>query len=237
MKKSVSLKASLFLILGLTILATGVAPAFAATTVLDHQTAEGYTHINIPDHPEMVVYVHHNDWAQSGGPRDVFRITMWFAPLNSFVPVRYFTDNAQSVEFYKKLVGPYPVGVDLVKPCDIQVCRLGRTVFASWTISLKVPEIKWYNPSNPSLPPYITPAVTIPPGFIIFNGFGDAQAGTITKPTFPGLTYTQTITWTGYDARATFVCPMWHYLGPVGESTGAYSTTIWTDALVTTAFQ
>ena len=230
MKKNFVISVTLTVFLIIIISASSLAPAFAATIVVDHANAAGDVVINIAGQPKIRFMVTHFDWGDNGAPRDLVRIFIWIAPLNTYAPVAYFTDNSQSVDHYKIIVAPYPTSLVLVDKWDIQVFRVGKAVFAYWTIPLVVPEEKWVGPSGTM----VTPAFTIPPGGIIFKGFGDKQTGT---ETFSGLKYTQTTPWTGYYAHATLVCPQWHYFGNVGESEGAYRTMIATDKLVTTTYK
>jgi len=232
MKKKFVITAILAVVLVVIVSASSLAPALAATIVVDHANAAGSTVIEIAGQPKIRFLVSHFDWGDNGAPRDLIRIFIWMTPLNTYAPVAYFTDSSKSVEHYQLVVYPYPTSVVLVDKWDIQVFRLGKAVFAYWTMPLVVPEEKWIGPSGTT--PMVTPAFTIPTGGLIFQGFGDVQTGTETAT---GLKYTQTIPWTGYSAHATLVCPKWHYCGDVGVSEGTYATMINTDRLVTTTYK
>jgi hypothetical protein len=231
MKKNFVISVTLAVFLVVIVSASSLAPALAASAV-DHANAAGSAVIEIAGQPKIEFFVTHYDWGDNGAPRDLIRVFIWMAPLNRYAPVAYFTDNSQSVDHYKIVVAPYPTAVVLVDKWDIQVFRIGKAVFAYWTVPLVVPEEKWIGPSP--TPPIVTPAFTIPPGGIIFKGFGDKQTGT---ETVSGLKYTQTTSWTAYYAHATLVCPQWHYCGNVGESEGSFATMINTDKLVTTTYK
>jgi hypothetical protein len=230
MKKNLVISFALAFFLIVIVTSSSLAPALAATIIVDHANAAGNAVIEIAGQPKIRFFVSHFDWGDSGAPRDLIRIFIWMAPLNMYAPVAYFTDNSQSVDHYKIVVDPYPTAVELVDKWDIQVFRVGKAVFAYWTIPLVVPEEKWIGPSGT----IVTPAFTIPPGGIIFKGFNEVQTGT---ETYSGLKYSQDMPWTGYYAHATLVCPQWHYCGDVGISEGAYATMINTDRLVTTTYK
>ena len=231
MKKNFVLGTIVAVFLIVLVLASSVAPALAETIIISHQNAQGRAVIDIAGHPKMRISVSHFDWDQSIGGRDVIQIWVWSSQLSRWLPVEYFTDNSQAVGYYQKFTVPYPTIIAKVDKCDIQVGRIGKTVFAYWTIPLVVPEEKW-GPTGA----LVTPAFTIPAGGLVFNGYGDVQTGSVTQsdPIYPY--WTQTIDSTGYYAHATLVCPKWHYWGQVGESTGPDATSIRTDALVTTTF-
>jgi hypothetical protein len=227
MKKNFVITSTLAVLLVVIVSASSLAPALAQTSVVDHANAAGSAVIEIAGQPKIRFLVTHFDWGDNGAPRDLIRIFIWIAPLNKYVPVAYFTDNSQSVDHYKIVIAPYPTAVVLVDKWDIQVFRIGKAVFAYWTVPLVVPEEKWG--------PSVTAAFTIPPGGLIFNGFGDKQ--TVTEEPYLGLKCRQDTTWTGYCAHATLICPQWHYFGNVGESEGEFATMINTVKLVTTTYK
>ena len=232
MKKNFVLGTVVAVFLIVLVLASSVAPALAETIIISHQNAQGKAVIDIAGHPKMRLSVLHVDWDRSIGARDVIQIWVWHALANRWLPVAYFTDNSQAVGYYQKFTVIYPTIIEKVDKCDIQVGRIGKTVFAYWTIPLVVPEEKW-GPTGV----IITPEFTIPAGGLVFKGYGDVQTVSGEKQSDPIYPYwTQTIDSTGYNAHATLVCPKWHYWGQIGESTGPDATSIRTDALVTTTF-
>jgi hypothetical protein len=233
MEKNSFVSLTIVLVLVVLVSASSLTPALAETIKVDHLNALGMTVVDITGQPKMQVFVSHFDWGDNGAPRDLIRIFVWMAPLNKYAPVAYFTDSSKSVEHYQLVVYPYPTAVVLVNKWDIQVFRLGKTVFAYWTIPLVVPEETWIGPAGTT--PIVTPAFTIPPGGLIFKGYGDIQTGA--DPPSSGPKYSQTTSWTGYFAHATLVCPKWHYCGDVGVSEGTYATMINTDRLVTTTYK
>jgi hypothetical protein len=101
---------------------------------------------------------------------------------------------------------------------------------AVWTQALEVPDEYWGPQGQQSL----VPAMTIPPGMLIFRGHGDVVSGSDRSGGPSPKPYSQTITWTGYYADAAFVCLKWHFMGSVGVNDGKYQTNIRTDATVTT---
>lgn len=95
---------------------------------------------------------------------------------------------------------------NLVKPWQIQIIRICKTCIVYWTIPLVAPATT------------TTPEVTLPPGFLVLKGHGEAMS-TSTALTSIGTTgwkYSTDVP-SLYNATATLFCPGWHYCGPVAE--------------------
>ena len=220
MKSKLALGTILALSLAFIVLATCVTPAFA-TTSYDHSNVAGSTVINLADHqPPIQIDVHHNDRGDHGVGDGIdlsLRATM--GPLaGKWIYVAVMTDSLQGYEWAKVLhkKGASENNIMLVKPWEIQVCRIGKTAFAYWTKPLTAS----ITGNSPVGTPWATilgaSSVTLPPGCLLFQGYGDAETGTGGPFTMPsGVTWSYS--YTSFDAHATFLCPSWHYCGTVGN--------------------
>jgi hypothetical protein len=203
-------------------------------SLTDHVNAYGSTVIDIEDHPNIVFDGYHID-SGSLGSGDVIRIWRYAVVAGNplYLPVAIFTDSVRRLSLFHELyVPPYlPTSIQLVDPCAIEIHREhhSKTVMVEWKTALEVPEETWGPPGFQT----VVPAMTIPPGHIIFRGTCEAYSdSSSSSPTYPGQVWSQTITWTGYYGHATLVCPTWHFRGPVGVDEGAYRTSIRTDATI-----
>jgi hypothetical protein len=204
MKRSLIFGTVMAVFLAVIVLAGSVAPALAAdTTYVDHCNAGVGVIIDVPGHPKVDFIAFHYDWGDFG-VRDA--IGLWVAPEGIpgyFLPAAEYSDTAKSADWNKILFAGLPTVVNKVKSCQIQVCRIGKTVIVSWTVPLVAPAENWGFGT--------TPAVTIPPGCLVLHGYDGPQTGTLTIGT---TTQDYTFFW----AHATLWCPRWHYWGPVGEA-------------------
>jgi len=235
MKKSKFFTILLIIFLTSIVGASNFCPVSAAVaTITEHENAFGSTIIAIEGHPQIRFDCYHFDYGTLGSG-DVIRV--WYytglpSPL-TYVPVAIFTDNPARASFLQEFyIPPYlPTSIQLVKPSDIETSREGnsKTIMAVWKTNLEAPSEIWGSPGHT----ITVPAITIPPGRIIFRGHGDIITGTSTTvPTYPGQVWTQTLTWTGYYGDATFVSPTWHFGGPVGLNEGQLRTNVRLDAML-----
>lgn len=204
---------------------------FALTTT-DHVNAYGSTIINISGHPQIIFDAYHIDSGQFGAT-DIFRI--WYytglpSPV-TYVPIAIFTTSSGRIAFFHELYGILPTSIQLVDSSAINVRREGKSlnIHAAWDTALEVPQETWGKTGQT----FVLPAMTIPPGMLVFRGHGASVAGSSNSvPTYPGQLWSQTTTWIGYFGDATFVCPTWDFGGPVGIDEGAYRTSIRTDETI-----
>jgi hypothetical protein len=217
------------------VLATGVAPAFANSFLpgKDHTTASGTAVINIKVSGltvPILINVYHFDKPTSHGVRDTIDINLKpiIGPyVGIWLPVATMIDNPAVVAWqaFFDTGGAAADNQLLVKPWELAVCRISKTVFAYWTkpvtasLTGLVPGgggLHWYDV-------YGVESVTLPPGCVVFQGYGSA------KPYNGEIKWIMDLTWTGtsYDAKATLLCPAWHYCGPIGDP--SYPTSITTD--------
>lgn len=188
-----------------------VAPALASTDT-EHLATTGVALVDVSGHPQIMISFAHFDWGDHG-PGNSIGIWEWFAPRNGYMIVAWIRNSEPQYEWASELVKGMPTVTQQVKPWELQVYRVGKTAMALWTFTIVVPEEKWVSPAGT----YTTPAVTIPPGCLMLNGYDGVKTGVETAGPYPSG-WTGTSPWTGYDAHATFVCPTWHYWGPVGTT-------------------
>lgn len=203
----------------------GTASASIIATFTDHIDAYGSTVIDVAGHTKVVVDGYHLDYGYLGSG-DVIRIFSYIdtTELGQLcVAVAIFTDIPQRASFLREFYALNPTSIQLVDASDIRVAREGKskTIMIVWNEALEVPEEKWDGMS--------AQAFALHPGRLIFRGHGEAASYSASAS---GSGWLQTATWTGYYGDATFVCPAWHFGGPVGESEGDYQTNIRTDMTV-----
>jgi hypothetical protein len=184
-------------------------PVLAQVAYNEHASATGATIVNLATHqPAIKIIVAHFD-AGDHGPGDYLEMdTLQTIPGVGTVwaTVAVMTDSpsiaALNKDFiYAGLPGA-PKNIMLVKHCELEVFRIGKIVFAHWTV------------------PLATLAVTLPPGCLVFGGYGNTQNSQLIFHLPNGVTLT--VNSVGYTANAAFACPTWKYYGPVGDQ----STTV-----------
>jgi hypothetical protein len=183
------------------------APAFGSVTYYQHANRSGEVIIDIAGHqPPIMVSVVHLDGGDHG-VADFLEVStyQYIPPLGRSVwaTVAVVTDSPSMATFFKDFIFKglpgTPITILLVNHCQLQVSKVCKTVFAYWTESI------------------VTPTVTLPPGCLLFRGYGFAQTDHKVENLPNGVTITfDTV---GYAAHATFVCPSWKYCGPVGDET------------------
>jgi hypothetical protein len=214
MNKRVVIGSVLVLSLAFVVLAASVNTALAVTTYTEHENAGGASIIDVPGHTNIMLSVDHFDTGDFYcGSAD--RITIAVSAGESgigppFRAVAAYEDNPTRIAFSQQLA----TGVvqNLVKRGQIQVFRIGKTVFAYWTIPLVMPEETWPDGK-------VTPAVTLPPGLLVLRGYDESKYSI--TPSLPiGTTGWKVMaeTTSYYWAHATLFCPRWHYWGPVAEA-------------------
>ncbi|MCW4030304.1 MAG: hypothetical protein NWE92_11730 [Candidatus Bathyarchaeota archaeon] len=185
--------------------ATFLAPASAAVTYCDHATRSGFATINLPEHqPAITVAVLHYDRGDNG-VADYLEVDTYSPIMKMLVPVAIVTDSEVTATFLREFVYkglPVATNIILVDSCDLQVCRVGRMVFAYWSDPIVGISV-------------VTPQVTLPPGGLMFRGYGNAESNNVVWNLPNGVTLSMDSM--VFDAHATFVCPTWNYYGPVGD--------------------
>jgi HTH-type transcriptional regulator, sugar sensing transcriptional regulator len=153
------------------------------------------SHFNLPD---LLFHCFHYEKHSTYGNEDSMLIHLWLdTPAgSSFVPITFVTDNAGSVDFWRRFLAGLPAeqNVQLFNKDELQVRVHGSTFFIGWTKQI-------------SVPPF-----SLPPSCILIEGVGEIKAGsrTIVAPSGYRLeTY-----YNSGDAFITFLHPTSKYSGP-----------------------
>jgi hypothetical protein len=219
MKREFSLGVILTLFLAVLVLAAGVAPAFGSTTNHEYISTRGLIVVNIPDYPEIQLICQHFDPNSDHGAANALFLFLR-TKTGSFAPTAVLSTTQERVTFQQNLFAGYPMGNNaiLVDRCALQIYRIGKTVLAYWTVPIKGTITG--NVPNTNIPWSTAIGVSsfeIPPGGMILNGYGTATTSTTSGPLASGYTIVSHYNKL-YDAHATFICPSWHYFGPVSDS-------------------
>ena len=206
--------------LAVVVLATCITPVFAVTYT-EHASVVGKTGVfNLPGGfyqtsptadpipiPVEITVAHYDEGDH--GVRDNIMVYFVRPPSTQYpsgyrVHVAWYSDTAESSELNAAIMynpaqsKPFPTLIDTLKPWQLQICKIGKTVIAWWTVPLVVPSQIW------SGNPVPTPPITIPSGCLILRGYGDSQSSSV-----PG-TGRYTSVWTeSYDACGFLMCPSW----------------------------
>jgi hypothetical protein len=182
-----------------------LSPTSAAVTVYAHASASGFTAINLPDHqPAITIAVQHYDRGDNGAG-DYLEVDTYSPVMKINVPVAILTDSSATAAFLRDFVYkglPIAKNIQLVDRCDLQVCRIGRIVFAYWATTIVGITV-------------VTPPVTLPPGYLLFSGHGNAEKENIVWNLPNGVTLTHESMVSA--AHATFVCQTWNFFGSIGN--------------------
>ncbi len=225
--KKVVVSAMVLVILFAVATFSSASAAIAPGIYVDHTNAQGGTIIDIDGHPKIVFDGYHFDYSDLGAG-DVIRILLpVVTPMGAtvYLPIGIFTDIPDRISLFQKLYAGFNTSIQLVDSSDIEAKREGKskTMMVVWKTALEIPAERW--------PGGLVPAMTIPPGRLIFRGHGDAVSIS-SNSSGPG--WSQSVTSTGYYGNATFVCPTWDFGGPVGVNEGNYRTIVRTEGTITT---
>jgi len=193
-------------------------PAIPDEDFTEYENAGGCTRILVPGQREILITADHSD-SREFGSADRILIAVSGNPSGQgppFKPVIAFEDNPKRYAFSVYL-GSTPNC--LVKPWQIQIFRIGKTVFVMWTTPLVAPATD----ASGMIP--ATPEVVLPPGMLVFRGKSEPIYSEYTSPTFPsGWTY-KFETWKRYDADVYFYCRGWDFSGPLTDAPSPYMIT------------
>jgi len=218
MKRSLSIEVILALLLALTVSAASFAPACASTTYHEYLSAYAIAVINLPNHPEMELICQHFESSSDHGPGNQIFVLLWTA--KGFAPAAVLTTSPARASFAPTLWAGFPAAsnVILVNQVDLQICRIGKTALVWWTVPIRgtitgdVP-----GTTVPWSTAFGVTSFELPPGSLILNGCGSVTTTTtVAGPEPSGWTLTTVAT--QYNAEGTFLCPSWHYLGPVADT-------------------
>jgi sugar-specific transcriptional regulator TrmB len=163
----------------------------------------GIAVIHPPDNfnlPEMMIQVQKIDKQSTFGAEDALTIYLWLEMLSgpAFVPVATVGDNPKALLIRKTMYASTPAGqnVQIVKRDEIQVCVHGNTMFAGWTVPIKLYP-----------PPY-----SIPPACLLIEGYGKVKTIAVTLLHSEG--FKSKIEQNYFHASVTFMHPSSKYAGP-----------------------
>jgi hypothetical protein len=209
-------------LVALAMFAANINTAFASTTNVDYERAGASCIIVVPESGTWIRLsiggqMYGNYYSGKADRIQIYVRTGGPDSAPTWKSVSAYEDNPTRCAFSAGL-GVASEVEHLVKPWQIGVYKLCDTVVVYWAIPLVCLASDAPNP---------TPAVTIPPGIIMFKGYGD-----IVSPAAVGPLNFGTAGWTiaysqhYYYATATFFCQDWNYKWePVGQNlpTSAYS--------------
>jgi hypothetical protein len=120
--------------------------------------------------------------------------------LPVFKNVAAYEDNPTRSDFSKYQVA-IGISENLVEPGQIQVIRVGKssTVMVHWNIPLVCPATS------------TTPLVTIPPGKLVVEGYGDPVSYTTPTTQIGPNSWSYSVVGSYFRANATFFCESWDY--------------------------
>jgi hypothetical protein len=149
------------------------------------------------------------------GSADRIQLMVSAAPSGVGLPFKFvaaYEDNPARFAFSQEVSKGGLTSINLVGKYQIQIVRICKTVLVCWTVPLIMPATQT-SPLGPA-----TPAVTLPPGCLVFQGYGDLKSFPPSGQNFPISGWSATSETTGYDAKATLFCSGWHYWGPVAQA-------------------
>jgi sugar-specific transcriptional regulator TrmB len=149
--------------------------------------------------PKIMISAVHIEKQSSLGEEDTVHVSLWLKTPTGygFVPVAVVHDRPDTAAIWKRSNTGTPAeqNIQTVKKDEIQVRVHGNTVFAGWTVPIKL----WP-------PPY-----SIPPACILFEGYGQAKPGRSTMITPAGVT--NKMEYNSVEAFVTFMHPASKYEG------------------------
>jgi hypothetical protein len=159
--------------------------------------------IHPPDYfnlPDMMIWVLHYNKQSAFGAEDCVIVHL---PLETpvgkiYMPVSVVGDSSRATAFRRGVYAGTPAGQNcvLVKKDELQVHAQADTLFAAWTVPIKL----------------YPPSYTLPPSAILFEGYGKLRTGTFKSGARSGRK--QIWEYNGFPAFVTFFHPASKYSGP-----------------------
>jgi sugar-specific transcriptional regulator TrmB len=150
--------------------------------------------------PRMLINVNHIEKRSSLGEADALEIHLWMDTPGgyNFVPMGGLGDNLKGVLLRKSMWAgtPFEKNYQLVSKDKLQVRVYGNSLFAGWTMPIKLDPWKH----------------VLPPGCIIFEGQGTVKSSSVTVMSPLGIKVEREQNW--FDAFVTFMHPSSKYSGP-----------------------
>ena len=148
----------------------------------------------------MFLTFYHYNKQSSYGAEDWFIVSLWLdAPKGkAFVPVAIAGDNPQGMEHRSVTFAGTPASKNLqiLKTNELQIQLHGNTLFAAWTVPIPLFPAKY----------------TLPPGSVLFEGYGRLKTVVLTSILPSGTKVIQE--GNGFDSFVTFFHPSLKYAGP-----------------------
>ena len=152
--------------------------------------------LNLPD---MMINVWHCDKQSSFGAEDWLTVSLWLNTPQGYryVPVAHVTDNQDAAEYRKGVYALAPAGqnTQLINKDQFQVRVQGNTLFAGWTVPIKLYQ------------DYV-----LPPSCILFEGYGRVITGITKTKAASGRTQVQEFN--RLEAFVTYFHPTSKYSAP-----------------------
>lgn len=159
--------------------------------------------IHPPDHfnlPDMVISLFHIEKQSAFGEEDAMLIYLWLKTPEgpAYVPAALVGDNPKGHAFWKAWLADSPAGqnVQLIKKEELQIRIHGNTLFAGWTVPIRL----------------FPPDYILPPACLLIEGCGNLKTDTFTM--FSPSGYRTEIERSGFEAFVTFFHPSSQYSGP-----------------------
>ena len=150
--------------------------------------------------PRMLINVNHIEKRSSLGEAEALEIHLWIDTPEgyNFVPMGGLGDNSKGVLLRKSMWAgtPFEKNYQLVSKDKLQVRVYGNSLFAGWTVPIKLDPWKH----------------VLPPGCIIFEGQGNLKSSSVTVMNPGGVKVEREQNW--FDAFVTFMHPASKYSGP-----------------------
>lgn len=199
-------------LLSLAILSTSVDSAFATITYNEEIHAAANCVIDVPGQTMVRLQIYgqmYSDYYPGRGERIQIQVHtgQFSGGLPVFKNVAAYEDNPTRSDFSKYQIA-IGLSENLVDPGEIQVLRVGKTntVMVHWNIPLVCPATT------------STPAVTLPPGKLVIEGYGDPVSINYPPTSIGPNNWMYSIVGSYYIAHATFFCEGWDYKWlPVAE--------------------
>ncbi|MGZ4851156.1 MAG: helix-turn-helix domain-containing protein, partial [Candidatus Bathyarchaeia archaeon] len=146
--------------------------------------------------PDMMIWVHHYNKQSSFGALDFLVVYLWRETPRGYiyVPVVRVIDDAQNpngLDFGNAVFAGTPAGqnVQTVKKDELQIRIHGNTLFAGWTVPIKL----------------FPASYVLPPSCILLEGYGKLHTGVVDYA-YPSGVKTH-VELNGYDSFVTFFHP------------------------------
>ncbi len=150
--------------------------------------------------PDMMIAAYHVDKQSSFGEEDTVIVHFWLeTPMgHAYVPVAVAGDSLKGQDIWRAVYAATPAGrnIQLFKKNEIQVMVHGNTLFAGWTVPIKL----------------FPPQYTLPPACMLIEGYGDVKTVGFTTVGPSGFKVETEQNY--FDAFVTFIHPASRYSGP-----------------------